>query len=95
MLHTLQDLVVFAAMKDCLQMVVPHLVLTDCMGAIKTALSSGHPVVALACKRCSRQHLDHGEYANQRHTTHLCAGFGHKWDVTPQVQGNPLAALGC
>ena len=76
-------------------MVVPHLVLTGCIEAMKIALSSGHPVVALACKRCSRQYLDHGEYANWRHTTHLYAGCGHKWDVTPQVQGNPLAVLGC
>ena len=45
-------------------MVVPHLALTGFMEAMKTALSFRHPVVALACKRCSRQHLDHIEYAN-------------------------------
>ena len=73
----------------------PHLVLTGCIEAMKTALSSGHHVVALAYKRCIRKHLDHGVYANQSHTTYLCAGCGHKWDITPQVQGNPLAALGC
>ena len=59
----LQDPIILAAMKDWLQVVAPHLVLTNCMGAIKTALPFGHSVVALACKRCSRQYLDHGEYA--------------------------------
>ena len=44
----LQDPVVFTAVKDWLQMVAPHLVLIDCMGAMKAALSSGHPVVTLA-----------------------------------------------
>ena len=94
-LHALQDPVVFAAVKDWLQVVAPHLVLIDCIEAIKTALSSGHPVVALDCKRCSRQHLTMESMPTRRHTIHLCAGCGHKWDVTPQVQGNPLAALRC
>ena len=76
--RALQDPGVFAAMNDWLQVVVPHLVLTDCMEAMKTALSSGHQVVALACKRCSRQYLDHGEYANWRHTIYLCANCSHK-----------------
>ena len=60
---------------------------------MKTALSSSCLVVALAYKRCSRQHLDCGVYANQRHTTHLYASCGHKWYVI--LQGIPLAALGC
>ena len=47
-------------------MVVPHLVLMGCIQAIKTALSSGHAVVVLACKIYSRQYLDHAEYANQK-----------------------------
>ena len=81
----LQDPVAFAAVTDWLQVVPPHLVLTDSIEAIKTALFSGHPVVALACKRCSRQQLDHGKYANWRHATHLCAGCGYKWDAAPQV----------
>ena len=86
---------IFAAVKDWLQVVVPHLVLTGCIKVMKTALSSGHLVVALAFKRCSSQHLDHGEYANLRYNTNFSAGHGKKWDITPQVQGNPLAALGC
>ena len=74
---------------------MPHLVLTDCIEATKSPLSSGHPVVALAFKTCSRQHLDLEEYAQQRHTIHLCAGCGHKRDVALQVQAKPLAAVGC
>ena len=72
-----------------------QLVLAGFIEAARIALSSGFPVVALACKRWSRQYLDSGEYANQRHTTHLYAGCGHKWDVAPQVQGNPKAELAC
>ena len=68
-----------------IQVVVPHLVLTGYIEAMKTALYSGHPVVALACKMCSKQDLDHGEYVNGRHTTHLNAGCNHKWVVAPQV----------
>ena len=52
-------------------------------------------MVNLAYKRCNRQHLDLGEYAIWRNTTHLYAGCGNKWDVSPQVQGNPLAELSC
>ena len=91
----LQDPIVFATVEDWLQVVAPHLVLTDCMEAMKTAMSSGRPVVALAYKRCGRQHLEHGEYANWRHNTHLRAGCSHKWDVAPQVQCNPLSVLRC
>ena len=47
-------LVFFASVKDWLQAVAPHLVLTGFIEIIKTALSSSHPVVTLACKRCSR-----------------------------------------
>ena len=81
--HALHDPVVLAAVEDCLKVVAPHLDLSGCIDSINTALSSGCPVVGLACKRYSRQHLDSGEYANQRHTTHLCAGCGHKLDVSP------------
>ena len=73
------------AVKDWLQNAAPHLVLAGFIEAMKTALSSGRPVVALDCKRCSSQYLSHGWYANWRHATHLCAGYGHKWDVAPQV----------
>ena len=73
----------------------PHLFLAGCIEVFKTELFSGRPMDALACKRCSKQHLDSGKYANQRHTIHFCAGCGYNWDVTLQVQGNPLAALGC
>ena len=38
-------------MKECLQVLAPHLVLTGCIEVMKTALSSGYPVVALASKR--------------------------------------------
>ena len=76
-------------------MVAPHLVLADYTEVMKTALSSGHPMVALACKRCSRQYLDSEQYANWRHTKYLCASCGHKWDVASKVQGNPLTALAC
>ena len=44
-----------------MKVVAPNLVLTGCIEAIKTALSSAHPVVAL---RFSRQYLDHREYDN-------------------------------
>ena len=64
-------------------MVGPHLVLTGCIEAIKIALSSGCPMVAMACKRCSRKYLDHKNYAIWKHTTHLYAGCGHKWNVAP------------
>ena len=74
-------------------MVASHLVLTDSIEVVKTALSSGRPVVALAYKKCSRQKLDHREYANWRLAIDLCAACGFKWDVTPQVQANPLFAL--
>ena len=56
----MQDPIVFDAEKDWLQEVAPHLVLTNCMEAMKIALSSGYPVVALACKKSSRQYLDQG-----------------------------------
>ena len=39
-------------------MVAYHLVLVGCIEAIKTTLPSGCPVVSLACKGFSRQHLD-------------------------------------
>ena len=73
----------------------PHLVLAGCIEAIKKVLSSGHSVVALACKRHSRQYLDLVENINWRHSIHLCAGYIHKWDAAPKVQGNLLVALGC
>ena len=63
-LCALQNPVVFSAVKDWLQMVALHLVLTDCIEAMKTAFSYCCPVVALACKSRSSQHLDQGEYAN-------------------------------
>ena len=101
-------LLFLAAVEDWLQVVAPnlilieasgckwwHLILIGCIEAIKIYLSSGHPVIALACKRYSRKHLDYREYANLRHTTHFCAGCGRNWYITLQVQGNPLAALGC
>ena len=75
-------------------MIGPPLALTVCLEAKKTALPSGNLVVSLACKRFSRQHLEHGEYTNQRQNTHLYTGCGNKWDVAPQVQGKP-SALGC
>ena len=93
--RALQHPVVFAAIEGWLKVVVPYLVLAGCIKVMKTVLLSGRPVVALACKRCSRQYLDSGEYANWRHTTPLCIGCSHKRDVASQVQGNPLAALGC
>ena len=47
----------FAAIEDWLQVVTPHYVLAGCIEAIHTALFlSGRPVVALTCKRCSRQY---------------------------------------
>ena len=70
-------------------------ILADCIEAMKSYLSSGHPVVTLAYQRYSRQHLDSRKYANQRHTIYLCAGCSRNWDIAPQVQGNPVAALGC
>ena len=78
----LQDLVVSAAVEDWLKVLLPHLILTGCIEAIKAVLFSGCPVVSLACKRCSRQYLYHGKYANWSQTVHLCAGCGHKWYVT-------------
>ena len=39
-------------------MVVPQLVLVGCIEAMKTTLSSGCPMVAVACKRHRRQHLE-------------------------------------
>ena len=79
--YILQDPVVFSDVEDWLQVLLPHLVLMGWLKAIKMVLSFGHPVVALACKRYSRQYLDHGDYANQRHTAHLCASCGHKWAI--------------
>ena len=59
-LYVLQDPVIFSAVTDWLQVIACHLVFTGCIEEIKTALSSGHPVVALACKRHRRQCVDHG-----------------------------------
>ena len=73
----MQDPIVFATIEDWLKVVVPHFVLAAHIEVKKTALSSGHPVAALACKRCCRQNLDLGECANHRHTTHLCAGYSN------------------
>ena len=56
----LKNPVIFVAMENWLQVVAPHLVITCCIKAIKTALSSGHLVAALDSKRRSRQHLYHG-----------------------------------
>ena len=33
-------------------------------------------------------------HAVRKHTQHLCEACAHKWVVSPQVQGNPLAGLG-
>ena len=93
-LYTLQDPLYFATIEDRLEMVASHLVLEDCVEAISTELSSGCPIVALACKICSRQHLDLGEYVKKGYTTYLYGCYGHKYDVA-QVQGNPLIALRC
>ena len=73
----------FIIVEDWLKVLAPHLVLAICIEVINTALSSGCPGVALACNRCSRQYLDHGEYENWSHTTHLYAGSSHKRDITP------------
>ena len=73
---------------------VTHFALADYVEVTRLSLSSVRQVVALACKRCNRQYFGLREYANQRHTTHLCASCGHKWDVVPQIKGNLLAALG-
>ena len=81
--------------EDWLKVVVPHLVLADCFESMKFLLSLSCPVVALAYKSCNRQQLDLREFAIWRHTTHLCAGYSNKWNVSPQVQGNSVAALGC
>ena len=81
--YALQDPVFFATIIDFLKLVAPHLVLTGCIEAMKTALTFGHPVVALACNRYSRQHWDHKQYTNLRHATHLHASCGDKWDVAP------------
>ena len=51
----LQHTIVFTAVEDWLQVVVPHLFQTGCIEAMKTVLSSCCPVVALARKRCSRK----------------------------------------
>ena len=59
-------------------MVEPYLVLADFIVAMKSSLFFGHPMVAMGCNRCSRQHLNLGDYANWRHTTHLFAGCSHK-----------------
>ena len=56
----LQDPNAFVAIEHWLKVVAPHLVLKGFIEATKTALSSAHPVVALACKRCSRKYLDYG-----------------------------------
>ena len=52
--HALQEPIVFTAIEDWLKVVVPHLVLAGCTEAINTTLPSGHTMVALTCKRCSR-----------------------------------------
>ena len=75
---SLIDPVVFSAVKDLLKVVEPHLDLTDYVEALKTPLSFGYLVVALACKRYSRKHLNLQEYANWRDTIHLYGGCGHK-----------------
>ena len=54
--------IVFTAVEDWLKVVAPYLVLAGCIEVMKTALSYGHPVVALACKRYSRQYLEFVEY---------------------------------
>ena len=79
----LHELIVFGAVKYCLKVVVCHLILADCIKAMKDLLSLGCPVVALACKRCNRKYLDSRKYAGKSYTTHLCAGCGSKWDVSP------------
>ena len=58
MLYALQDPVISAAIVDWLKVLGPHLVLADCIEAMKSCLSSSHPLVVLACERCSRQYLD-------------------------------------
>ena len=74
-------------------MVAPQFVLAECIVAIKSSLTSGYPVVALACKRCSKQYSNFGENAKWRHTIDLYAGCGHKWDLASQVQNSHSAAL--
>ena len=65
MIRGLQDYIVIfiAVIENWLKVMMPQLVLTGCIEAMKTALSSGNPVVILTCKRCSRQHLDDEKYA--------------------------------
>ena len=57
-------------------MVVSHLILAGCIEAMKTGLSTVYTVVALDCKRYSKQYLDHRKYVNWKHTTHLGACCG-------------------
>ena len=49
-LYALQDPIVFSATEDLSKVVAPHLVLANCIEALKSALSSSHPMVALTHK---------------------------------------------
>ena len=54
-------------------MVAPHLVLTGYIKAMKTAFSSGHPVVALACTRgAAGNTYDHRDNIHTRGILHIC-----------------------
>ena len=56
----------------------------DCVDTMKISLSSGHIQWLLwLAKGAAGNTWTLEEYANWRHTTHLCAGCGHKWDVAP------------
>ena len=63
MLSKLQDPAGFCVAKVWLKVVAPYFILTNCIEAIKSSLSSSHPVVALACKMCNKQYLDLEDYA--------------------------------
>lgn len=39
----------------------------------------GSPLRFLYCPKCSREHVDLGEWAGRPHRTHLCANCGEKW----------------
>ena len=47
-LCALYDSIVYGAIEDCLKVMAPHLVLTDCIQATKDSLALYQPEVALA-----------------------------------------------
>ena len=66
----------------------------DCIMAVVTAISKGHKLLEVHCKRCAQQLVDIGKLAVKARCVQQCPHCG-EWTVTSQQgHANPLVRLG-